>query len=173
MLREILVWPHPVLQKKAVPVPTVTEEIRTLVRDMFETMYEADGVGLAANQIGVLQRVLVLDTSSGQEGTRRVAMINPEITVLNGVQVYNEGCLSFPGESEDVERAATVTVRFLDEDGQPQTLDAEGLLAVAIQHEIDHLNGIVFVDHLSSLKRGMIDKRMKRAQASKDRRASP
>jgi peptide deformylase len=171
MVREILIWPDPVLKKKASPVARVDDSIRTLVNDMFETMYAADGVGLAAPQIGVLKNVIVLDTTPRQPESKPVAMINPEIVSTEGRTVYTEGCLSIPGEAEDVERAAKVTVRFLDPDGKQQTLEAEGLLAVAIQHETDHLLGTMFVDYLSSLKREMIRKRMKRLKA--ERQAQP
>jgi len=167
MVREILIWPDPVLKKKASSVARVDDSIRTLVNDMFETMYAADGVGLAAPQIGVLKNVIVLDTTPRQPESKPVAMINPEIVSTEGRTVYTEGCLSIPGEAEDVERAAKVTVRFLDPDGKQQTLEAEGLLAVAIQHETDHLLGTMFVDHLSSLKREMIRKRMKRLKAER------
>jgi peptide deformylase len=167
MVREILIWPDPVLKKKASPVARVDDSIRTLVNDMFETMYAADGVGLAAPQIGILKNVIVLDTTPRQPESKPVAMINPEIVSTEGRTVYTEGCLSIPGEAEDVERAAKVTVRFLDPDGKQQTLEAEGLLAVAIQHETDHLLGTMFVDYLSSLKREMIRKRMKRLKAER------
>jgi peptide deformylase len=167
MVREILIWPDPVLKKKASPVTRVDDSTRALVNDMFETMYAADGVGLAAPQIGVLKNIIVLDTSPRQPESKPVAMINPEIVSTEGRTVYTEGCLSIPGEAEDVERAAKVMVRFLDPDGKQQTLEAEGLLAVAIQHETDHLLGTMFVDHLSSLKREMIRKRMKRLKAER------
>lgn len=167
MVREILIWPDPVLKKKALPVARVDEKIRTLVRDMFETMYHAEGVGLAAPQVGVLQRVIVLDTRPRQPESQPIAMINPEILELEGETTYNEGCLSIPGEAEDVDRAAIVTVRYLDTDGKEQTLTADGLLAIAIQHETDHLNGTVFVDHISTLKRELIKKRMKRLKSDR------
>ncbi len=164
MVREILVWPHPVLKQIAAPVATVTDETRALIADMFESMYAADGVGLAAPQIGVLQRVIVLDTTPRQPESKPIAMVNPEILKLNGQIVYKEGCLSLPGEAEDVDRAETVTVSYLDTKGERQTLDADGLLAIAIQHETDHLNGTVFVDHVSTLKRELIRKRMKKLE---------
>ncbi len=167
MVREILIWPDPVLKKKASPVARVDDSTRALVNDMFETMYAADGVGLAAPQIGVLKNIIVLDTSPRQPESKPVAMINPEIVSTEGRTVYTEGCLSIPGEAEDVERAAKVKVQFLDPDGKQQTLEAEGLLAVAIQHETDHLLGRMFVDYLSSLKREMIRKRMKRLKAER------
>jgi len=167
MVREILIWPDPILKKKASPVAEVNDSVRALVNDMFETMYAADGVGLAAPQIGVLKNVIVLDTTPRQPDSKPVAMVNPEIISLEGKMVYTEGCLSIPGEAEEVERAAKVTVKFLDPEGNRQTLVAEGLLAVAIQHETDHLNGTMFVDHLSALKRELIRKRMKRLKAER------
>lgn len=166
MVHEILVWPHPTLKQKAQPVARVDDEIRTLIKDMFDSMYEADGVGLAAPQIGVLKNVIVLDTTPRQPESKPVAMVNPEIISLDGKTTYKEGCLSVPGEAEDVERAATVTVKFLDADGNEQTLTADGLLAIAIQHETDHLKGVMFVDHISTLKRELIRKRMKKLQAA-------
>ena len=165
MVRDILVWPHPLLKEKATPVTVVNDEIRRLIKDLFDSMYAADGVGLAAPQLGVLKHVIVLDTTPRQPESKPVAMVNPEILTLDGKTVYREGCLSIPGEAEDVERALTVTVRYLDEHGVQQTLDADGLLAIAIQHETDHLKGVMFVDHVSTLKREIIRKRMKKYQA--------
>jgi peptide deformylase len=162
MVREIVIWPDPVLKKKAASVAQVTDATRTLIRDMFETMYAADGVGLAAPQVGVLQRVIVLDTTPRQPESKPIAMVNPVIVVTEGRTTYTEGCLSIPGEAEEVERAAKITVQFLDTEGKEQQLECEGLLAIAVQHETDHLNGTMFVDHLSSLKRDLIRKRMKR-----------
>jgi peptide deformylase len=174
MVREILIWPDPLLKKRASPVARVDDSIRNLVNDMFETMYAADGVGLAAPQLGVLKNIIVLDTTPRQPESRPVAMINPEIVEKEGSTRYTEGCLSIPGEAEEVERAAKVKVRFLDVSGEPQTLVAEGLLAVAIQHETDHLNGTMFVDYLSTLKREMIKKRMKRLKTERaELRAAP
>ncbi|MBI3181770.1 MAG: peptide deformylase [Myxococcales bacterium] len=168
MVREIIIWPDPVLKKKAAPVKKVDAEVRALVDDMFETMYAADGVGLAAPQIGVLQCVVVLDTTPRQPDSKPVAMINPVILSTEGTTIYSEGCLSIPGEAEEVERAAVVTVGYLDASGKEQTLRAEGLLAIAIQHETDHLQGKMFVDHISALKREMIRKRMKRLKAERE-----
>jgi len=164
MVHEILVWPHPVLKQKAQPVAKVDDSIRTLIKDMFESMYAADGVGLAAPQIGVLKNVIVLDTTPRQPDSKPVAMVNPEILTLEGKCTYKEGCLSVPGEAEDVERAAIVTARYLDENGDEKTITADGLLAIAIQHECDHLKGVMFVDHISTLKREVIRKRMKKIQ---------
>ena len=169
MVREILIWPDPVLKQKARPVAKVDDTVRVLVKDMFETMYAAKGVGLAATQVGVLQRVIVLDTTHSQPESKPLAMINPEIIGMEGEERYTEGCLSIPGESEDVDRAAIVTVKYLDEEGQEQTLRCDGLLAIAVQHETDHLNGTVFVDHVSTLKRELIRNRMKRLKSSRER----
>ena len=122
MVRQILIWPDPILKQKARPVARVDDSLRTLVKDMFETMYAAEGVGLAAPQVGVLQRVIVLDTRPRQPESQPLAMINPEIIALEGKTTYTEGCLSIPGEAEDVNRAAVVTVKYLDTEGQEQTL---------------------------------------------------
>lgn len=165
--REILVWPHPVLKKKALPVTKVDDSTRKLIKDLFDSMYEADGVGLAAPQIGELLRVIVLDTRPRQPESAPIAMINPEIVELEGKTTYTEGCLSVPGEAEDVERAAYATVRFLDQQGVQQTMRCDGLLAIAVQHETDHLDGTMFVDHISVLKRELIRKRMKRLKTDR------
>jgi peptide deformylase len=132
---------------------------------MAETMYAADGVGLAAPQIAVLKRIIVIDTSPRQEGQKLIHLVNPEIVRSEGLTTYTEGCLSIPGEAEDVERAAKVWVRALDYRGEAYELECEGLLAIAVQHELDHLQGTLFVDHLSSLKRELIRRRMKKLKA--------
>lgn len=173
MVHEILVWPNPVLKQKAQPVGQVDDSVRALIKDMFESMYAADGVGLAAPQIGVLKNVIVLDTTPRQPESKPVAMVNPEILTLEGKCTYKEGCLSVPGEAEDVERAAIVTARYLDEDGAEKTITTDGLLAIAIQHECDHLKGVMFVDHISALKREVIRKRMKKIQASMQEAEAP
>jgi peptide deformylase len=167
MVREILVWPDPGLKKKAAKVEKVDDATRALIKDLFDSMYAADGVGLAAPQIGVLQRVIVLDTTPRQPESRAIAMVNPEILSLEGKTTYTEGCLSVPGEAEDVDRAVIATVRYLDENGAEKTLRAEGLLAIAVQHETDHLEGTMFVDHISALKRELIRKRMKRLKSDR------
>lgn len=167
MAREILVWPHPTLKKKAHKVAVVDDSTRALIKDLFESMYEADGVGLAAPQIGELQRVIVLDTRPRQPESKPIAMVNPEILSLEGKTTYTEGCLSVPGEAEDVDRAAFATVKYLDEQGVEQTLRCDGLLAIAVQHETDHLDGTMFVDHISVLKRELIRKRMKRLKSNR------
>jgi peptide deformylase len=166
MLREILIWPDPRLKEIAAPVARVDDAVRKLVDDMFETMYASDGVGLAATQIGVLQRVVVIDTSPRQEDQKPLALINPVVLGGKGTTVWSEGCLSIPGESEEVERMEVVTVQALDREGNRIELaDAGGLLSIALQHETDHLDGTLFVDHLSSLKRELIKRRMKRLKA--------
>ena len=168
MVREILIWPDPVLKKVAAPVDQVDDGIRRLLDDMAETMYAADGVGLAAPQVGELLRCIVIDTSPKQEGQKLIHLVNPEIVKYEGKVTSSEGCLSIPGEAEEVERAAKVWVRALDYHGKPFELEADGLLAVAVQHETDHLNGVLFVDYLSSLKRELIKKRMKRLKAERE-----
>ncbi len=168
MVREIVIWPDPVLKQVAAPLDRVDDTIRRLLDDMADTMYAADGVGLAAPQVGVGRRLVVIDTSPRQPGQKLIHLVNPEIVEASGKIVYTEGCLSVPGEAEDVERAAKVRVRALDYHGKPFELEAEGdLLAIALQHEIDHLQGTVFVDHLSSLKRELIKKRMKKLKAER------
>jgi peptide deformylase len=167
MVREIVIWPDPVLKKASAPVARVDEEIRQLLDDMAETMYAADGVGLAAPQVGVSKRVVVIDTSPRQEGQKLLHLVNPEILKTEGETVFTEGCLSVPGEAEEVERAAKVWVRANGRDGRIFEVEAEGLLAIALQHEIDHLDGTLFVDHLSSLKRELIRKRMKKLKAER------
>jgi peptide deformylase len=162
MIREILLWPHRTLRRRALLVEAVDASVRALVRDLFETMYAAPGVGLAAPQVGVLQRVLVLDTRPRQPEAEPLAMINPRIVASQGTSVYREGCLSIPGEAEEVERPATVTVEFLDAEGKARTLRCEGLLATAAQHEIDHLDGRLYVDRLSPVKRALMRRRARR-----------
>ena len=161
---EILTLPDSRLKTVAEPVEVVTDEIRQLVKDMFETMYAAPGIGLAATQVDVHQRVVVIDVS--EDRSQPLCLINPEIVEKDGIQTYEEGCLSVPGIYAKVKRANTVTVQYLDEQGESQTLSAEGLLAVCIQHELDHLQGIVFLDHLSVLKRKMALKKLKALAAA-------
>jgi peptide deformylase len=161
MVRDILLWPDPGLAKRAAPVEAVEASVQSLIRDLFDTMYAAPGVGLAAPQVGVLLQVMVLDTRARQPDSRPFAMVNPRILERLGTTTYREGCLSIPGEAEDVERAERVTVEYLDEHGEPQRLACEGLLAIAVQHETDHLQGTVYLDHLSPLTRVLIRKRMR------------
>ena len=158
----IIEFPDPRLRTVARPVKEVDTRIRQLIDDMFETMYEAPGIGLAASQVDVHQRFMVMDISEEHDQPR--VFINPEITARDGVQVDQEGCLSVPGIFADVTRANQITVKFLDRNAQPQTLDADGLLAVCIQHEMDHLAGKLFVDYLSPLKREMVRKKLAKAR---------
>jgi peptide deformylase len=162
MIREIIIWPDPVLKEIAKPVDRVDDDVRRLLDDMSETMYAADGVGLAAPQIGVLKRCVVIDTSPRQDGQKLIHLVNPVIVRGEGRTTYTEGCLSIPGEAEDVERHAKVWVRALDYFGKELELECDGLLSIASQHETDHLDGTLFVDHLSSLKREIIKRRMKK-----------
>ena len=158
--RDILHYPDPRLYQKAVPVAEVDESVRALVRDMADTMYQAPGVGLAATQLDVHQRVVVIDASETRD--QLLVLINPEIISRQGTQYCEEGCLSVPGIYEPVERAERVTARALGLDGKSFTLVAEKLLAVCIQHEIDHLEGKVFVDYLSRLKQQRIKARLQK-----------
>ena len=150
----IIEFPDPRLRTVARPVKEVDTRIRQLIDDMFETMYEAPGIGLAATQVDVHEQLLVLDVS--EDKSYPMVFINPEILSAEGHQVYQEGCLSVPGIYADVKRAGSIRVRALDRDGQPFEVNAEGLLAVCIQHEMDHLLGKVFVEYLSPLKRNRI-----------------
>lgn len=154
----ILEFPDPRLRTVAKPVGQVDDAVRRLVDDMFETMYDAPGIGLAATQVDVHLRLLVLDVS--EDKSRPMVFINPEILESEGSQVYQEGCLSVPGIYADVKRADRVLVRALDRDGKSFEVDADGLLAVCIQHEMDHLAGKVFVDYLSPLKREQVRKKL-------------
>jgi peptide deformylase len=162
MIREIIIWPDPVLKEIAKPVDRVDDDVRRLLDDMSETMYAADGVGLAAPQIGVLKRCVVIDTSPRQDGQKLIHLVNPVIVRGEGRTTYTEGCLSIPGEAEEVERYEKVWVRALDYSGKEFELECDGLLSIASQHETDHLEGTLFVDHLSSLKREIIKRRMKK-----------
>ena len=165
-LLNVLHFPDPRLRTRAVPVDDVDETVRQLVDDMFETMYGAPGIGLAATQVDVHKRLLVADVSADKSDPQ--VLINPEILEKDGVMVSEEGCLSVPGYYEEVERAEHIRVRFLDRKGAEVEMEVEGLLAVCIQHEIDHLNGKLFVDYLSEAKRQRIRKRL-----VKERRRSP
>ncbi|MDO1510658.1 MULTISPECIES: peptide deformylase [unclassified Neisseria] len=159
-LLNILQYPDERLHTVAKPVAEIDERIRTLVADMFETMYEARGIGLAATQVNVHERVVVMDLSEEQNEPR--VFINPIITHKDGQTTYEEGCLSVPGIYDTVTRAERVTVEALDEKGQKFTLEADGLLAICIQHELDHLVGKVFVEYLSTLKQNRIKTKLKK-----------
>jgi peptide deformylase len=157
-LLPILRFPDPRLRKIAVPITNIDDSIRTLAANMAETMYEAPGIGLAATQVDVHKQLIVIDVSETKN--ELLVLVNPEILTDEGFQVGEEGCLSVPGIYDKVERAERVTVRYLDLDGKSQTLETEGLLAVCIQHEMDHLQGKVFVDHLSVLKQTRIKSKL-------------
>ena len=163
---QVYVAPHPVLKKTADPVTGgVTPSVRRLMDDMLETMYATGGIGLAAPQVGVSQRVLVMDLEQPEEGGRGKPLyfINPDIlTASEELNVYNEGCLSLPGQYAEVERPKKVRVAYMDYDGKAQEVEADGLLATCLQHEMDHLNGVLFVDHLSTLKRDMVMRKLKK-----------
>jgi peptide deformylase len=154
----IIEFPDPRLRTVAKPVAAVDGRIRSLIADMFQTMYDAPGIGLAATQVDVHERLLVLDVS--EDRSAPMVFINPVITASEGSQVYQEGCLSVPGIFADVTRADRITVEALDREGKAFTLEADGLLAVCIQHEMDHLAGKVFVDYLSPLKRELVRKKL-------------
>ena len=156
----ILEFPDPRLRTQAEAVESVDDELRILIDDLFETMYEAPGIGLAATQVDVHKRLLVADVSADKN--EPLVLINPLILEKDGATVTEEGCLSVPGYYEEVERPEHIRVRFLDKNGEPVELEAEGLLAVCIQHEIDHLDGKLFVDYLSEAKRQRIRKRLVR-----------
>jgi peptide deformylase len=162
MIRKILVYPDPELKKKSAPVTVINEKTRELVQDMLETMYDAPGIGLAAPQIGVHQRIAVLDVSGRDEKPEIIVAINPVIVHSEGESYEEEGCLSVPHYAANVHRHAKVVVKALNLEGEEMTYNAEGLLAIAFQHEIDHLDGILFIDHLSNLKREMFQKKYRR-----------
>ena len=156
----ILEFPDPRLRTKALPVAVVDGPLRELIDDMLETMYAAKGIGLAATQVNVHQRVLVTDVSEGRDQPR--AFINPEILSRDGTETSQEGCLSVPGYFDEVERAERIRVRALDRDGKPFEEDLDGLLAICVQHEIDHLDGKLFVDYLSEMKRQRVRKKLEK-----------
>lgn len=161
----ILHFPDPRLRNKALPVETVDDEIRQLAHDMLETMYQAPGIGLAAVQVNVLKRVIVIDISD--DNSEPLILVNPELVETEGEREFQEGCLSVPEAYEMVTRADTIKFKALDLDGKPFERSAEGLLATCIQHEIDHLDGKLFVDYLSNLKRDRIRKKLEKHQKQK------
>ena len=164
MKLEITKYGHPVLETVAEPITDFGAELSKLVDDMFETMYSAKGVGLAAPQVNVSKRLTVIDVSSGAKPEDKLVLINPEIVRLDGTQVGEEGCLSIPGFREDVRRSLTATVRAQDVRGEHFEVTGEELLARAMQHEIDHLNGVLFIQHISLLKRDLIKRKIKKLQ---------
>jgi len=168
-VRDILILPEKRLRLKSEPVKAIDNSVRALIDDMFETMYAAPGIGLAAIQIGVPQRVVTMDLAKKDEPKNPQVFINPEVIWKSAEQAaYEEGCLSIPEYYEEVERPKAVRVKYLDRDGTQQEIEADGLLATCLQHEIDHINGILFIDYISKLKRDMVMKRFKKAAKKTD-----
>lgn len=164
-LLPIIVAPDPRLKKRCAPVAQVDDAIRRLMDDMLETMYDAPGIGLAAPQVGVLKRIIVVDVAAKEGPREPVQMVNPELVWASEEEAsYEEGCLSLPEHYAEVERPASVKVRYLDREGETQEMEAEGLLATCVQHEMDHLEGLLFVDHISALKRKMILRKLIKAK---------
>jgi peptide deformylase len=167
-VRRILIAPHPLLKLKARPVETVDDEIRRLMDDMLETMYRAPGIGLAAPQVGVSLRVVVVDLAKKDEPPAPLRLVNPEITWRSEEQVVmEEGCLSLPEQFAELARPAAIRLAYRDEQGEPRSLEADGMLARCLQHEVDHLDGILFVDRLSPLKRNMIMRKLAKSQRAR------
>ncbi|HET7411589.1 MAG TPA: peptide deformylase [Pararhizobium sp.] len=168
----LVLLPDPVLRQKSAAVERVDTDLDRLVGDMLETMYDAPGIGLAAIQVGVPRRLLVLDVSKDEDEKQPRVFINPEIVSTSDEgATYEEGCLSIPDYYAEVERPAAVTVRHLDREGKEQTTEAEGLLATCLQHEIDHLNGVLFIDHISKLKRDMVVKKFTKLARQRNAKA--
>ena len=158
-LRNIVIEPDPILRKKSQVIDKVDDKLRKLLNDMLETMYSAPGIGLAAVQIGILKRLIVIDISKEEEKKNPIFLINPEIIFQSkDTSIHEEGCLSLPGHFAEIERPAECRIKYIDYDGKKQEMKANGLLATCIQHEIDHLNGVLFIDYLSKLKKDMIVK---------------
>src|SRR3974390_3523241 len=163
-IRDILIIPDKRLRLKSEPVTAIDKPLRNLIEDMFETMYAAPGIGLAAIQVGVAQRVVTMDLAKKDEPAQPQVFINPEVTWASDEKsTYEEGCLSIPEYYEEVARPQAVKVKYLDLDGKPQEIEATGLLATCLQHEIDHTNGMLFIDYISKLKRNMVLKKFKKA----------
>ena len=166
--RTIIIEPDPILRKKSDAIEKVDDELRKLMDEMLETMYEAPGIGLAAVQIGILKRLIVIDISK-EEKKNPIFLINPEIiTKSKNKSVYEEGCLSLPGQFAEIERPAECLIKYLDYQGKQKELKATGLMATCVQHEIDHLNGVLFIDYLSKLKKDMIIKKLKKRKKELD-----
>ena len=158
--KPLVLLPDPILREKSKPIERVDDDLRRFADDMLETMYDAPGIGLAAIQVGEPIRMLVMDVSKEEEENKPFVLINPEIVATGDeASTYEEGCLSIPDYYAEVERPATVTVNYLDREGKQCTMEADGMLATCVQHEIDHLNGILFIDHISKLKRDMVIKK--------------
>lgn len=163
-IKPLIILPDPVLRQVSVPIERVDETVQNLSADMLETMYDAPGIGLAAIQVGIPRRLLVIDLSKEDEEKKPQVFINPEILQSSEERsVYEEGCLSIPDYYAEVERPARITVKYLGLDGKEQIIDAEGLLATCLQHEIDHLNGVLFIDYISRLKREMVIRKFTKA----------
>ena len=168
--RKILIEPDPILRKKCSPLEKVDDQTRKLMKDMLETMYKAPGIGLAAIQIGILKRIVVIDISKDEEKKSPLFLVNPEIIFRSkNTSVYEEGCLSLPGQFAEIERPAECHLKYLDFDGKKKELKADGLLSTCIQHEVDHLNGILFIDYLSKLKKNMIIKKLLKQKKTSQR----
>ncbi len=169
-LREILTEPNKILRQKSLPVKEVNDEVRKLMDDMLETMYAAPGIGLAAIQVGVPKRIIVLDISSKDSTKNPMYFVNPEIIIKSkNNSTYEEGCLSVPGQFAEIDRPDKCHIKYLDYNGQPKEIQAEGMLATCIQHEIDHLEGILFIDYLSKLKKTMIIKKLSKQKKALER----
>ena len=161
MIKKIIIEPDPILRKKCESLEIVDAETKKLMDDMLETMYAAPGIGLAAVQVGILKRLVVIDISKDEEKKRPLFLVNPLIVQQSKkTSVYEEGCLSLPGQFAEIERPAECTIKYIDYEGKQKELKADGLLATCIQHEVDHLNGILFIDYLSKLKKDMIIKKL-------------
>ena len=168
--RNIITAPDPILRKKSTTLETVDDSIRKLLDDMLQTMYNAPGIGLAAVQIGILKRIIVIDVSKKEEEKKPLFLINPKITYQSKeTSIYEEGCLSLPGHFAEIERPAKCKINYIDYHGKKAELEAEGLLSTCVQHEIDHLNGILFIDYLSKLKKDMIIKKLKKQKKELDK----
>ena len=169
-IRKILVEPDPFLRQKSKKVEKVDDDVRSLMNDMLETMHDAPGIGLAAIQIGVPKRIIVMDLAKENEKKQPLYFVNPEIITKSEIDLtYEEGCLSVPGQFAEIDRPDRCKIKYLDYDGKEQILNAEGLLATCIQHEIDHLEGILFIDYLSKLKRSMITKKLSKQKKELER----
>ncbi|MEO1562959.1 MAG: peptide deformylase [Pseudomonadota bacterium] len=169
----ILIHPDPRLKVKCTPVTDFDDALKTLSEDMLETMYDAPGIGLAAPQVGVTRRMLVMDCAGKEDEPQPMVLVNPEVIAASEeMNTYNEGCLSIPEQFDDVERPAEVTVRFQDVEGNSFTQDFAGIWATCVQHEIDHLDGKLFIDYLSRMKRGMITRKMEKLKRDRALEAS-
>ncbi len=167
-IKPLIILPDPVLRQVSKPIERVDADLQRVVDDMLDTMYDAPGIGLAAIQVGVARRMLVIDLSKEGEEKQPLVFINPEIVSSSDERsVYEEGCLSIPDYYAEVERPAKVTAKYLDREGKEQSVEADGLLATCLQHEIDHLNGVLFIDHISRLKREMVIKKFTKSAKSK------